>query len=807
MTSRSVPPERADTRAVRRACAAALLSVLIGAACAAALEENEQLQFAEGMFSRGIYDMAIREYLAFVEQFPNSKRLDVVYYRIGECYRHLKNHIAAEKAYRRVFMEFPGGEYWAKAALRHAELFVDAGEHKKAAELLRGLIAAKPPADIAASAYYFLGHSLLETDAADEAAAAFETVVKDHASSSVYGYACLALGGIYAQRQGMSARAVELLETAAAQPGSERVGAEACYQLAGLYFREKSFQKSAETYARLFERYPGDKRLAEAALQGAWAYHNAGLYAKALRMATDALANAAIEKGGKKAEWLYLKANAERQLLKHDEAARTYDILLKQFPDSRFGAAAAYEKALAHFKSGQFRAAIEQIGGLNMRGDVERDAYWLLAESHVALEQDDEAIQYYRLLTDKFPETELAREANYRLADLLRKRGQFAQAASRYAAVTKSFPDSDLAPRALFASAFCLAKNGEHEKAARDWAELVRRYPDHALVEQAVYQKALSEIRLKRDAQAEASLRDLLARFPATAYKADAHYWLGLLYKEAGRSEEAESALRAALAAKASDPVAWDAQYHLAVTLHALKKDGEAAGLLQKVLATPVRKQVVPAFLEWLAEYRLARQEWAQAVEAAQVLVANADTAAWRQIGCNLLGQGHAGAGARGPAREALEQALGMDIKSHSAASAALRLGELLLAEGDPAGAAQRFEHASQLASDLGLLPTRVQAYVGLGRAARAGADFEAAARYFMSVAVLFDDAQVVPECLFQAAEAFGQLGRAEDKTKALAELLERYPGSARAKEISEGEGRKSKVEGQQVEGREARGP
>ncbi len=36
-------------------------------------------------------------------------------------------------------------------------------------------------------------------------------------------------------------------------------------------------------------------------------------------MTVGVLANTAIEKGEKKAEWLYLKANCERQLLKHEK--------------------------------------------------------------------------------------------------------------------------------------------------------------------------------------------------------------------------------------------------------------------------------------------------------------------------------------------------------------------------------------------------------------------------------------------------------------------------------------------------------
>ena len=53
------------------------------------------------------------------------------------------------------------------------------------------------------------------------------------------------------------------------------------------------------------------------------------------------------------------------------------------------------------------------------------------------------------------------------------------------------------------------------------------------------------------------------------------------------------------------------------------------------------------------------------------------------------------------------------------------------------------------------------------------------AARLFMSVGILFDDADLTPDALFQAASAFSKLGQDEQKTKVESELKERYPDSA----------------------------
>jgi TolA-binding protein len=79
-------------------------------------------------------------------------------------------------------------------------------------------------------------------------------------------------------------------------------------------------------------------------------------------------------------------------------------------------------------------------------------------------------------------------------------------------------------------------------------------------------------------------------------------------------------------------------------------------------------------------------------------------------------------------------------------------------------------------------LPVRARAYAGIARALKAQGDLPGAAKHFLSVAVLFDDAVLAPECLYEAAEAFRLSGRKADAAKVTDELLERYPQSDWAK-------------------------
>jgi TolA-binding protein len=179
----------------------------------------------------------------------------------------------------------------------------------------------------------------------------------------------------------------------------------------------------------------------------------------------------------------------------------------------------------------------------------------------------------------------------------------------------------------------------------------------------------------------------------------------------------------------------------------------------------------------------LEQERPADAATVARHLGATGEDAAWQQTGWCLAGRASLAAGQAAPAEEAFRRALALDANTRYAAEAALRLGEIVLEAGKVNEAEDYFRRAGDLASDPSLLGIKARAYAGLADTALAGDDAAGAARYYMSVAILYDDPDLVPRCLFRAAEAFGKLGQAEARANALQELTERYPDSEWAKQ------------------------
>jgi TolA-binding protein len=132
-------------------------------------------------------------------------------------------------------------------------------------------------------------------------------------------------------------------------------------------------------------------------------------------------------------------------------------------------------------------------------------------------------------------------------------------------------------------------------------------------------------------------------------------------------------------------------------------------------------------------------------------------------------------------AEAAFRKALEVEARTAFAAEAALYLGDLATAAGRAEEARTFHEKAASMASSDDQLSIRARAYAGLGRAAMAAGEMGDAARYFMGVAILYEDPELVPECLAGAVKAFLAQGQTASAREAARELKERYPASREA--------------------------
>ena len=765
---------RSGRRALLRPLLAALLFFLSAVLPLQAIRPDQQMQFADGLYTRGLYDLALDEYLRLTREAEDFERMDVVFYRVGECFRRLDSPQAAERFYLRLIREYPESEYRRRAEFRRAETLLHRGRAARAFPLFRAFLAQDPPDELQAPALYYQGYAARQVGVEADAEELFRRVLDDFPDSPFASYAALDLAAIYRDDPERAGDVADLYARVVTAPATPQVEAEALFQQAEIHFQLAEYEASATAYKRLLEEHPDSPRAADAALQAGWAFHNIGRYAEGATLAREALEDPAH--ADNEADWLYLLANCQRQLLRNDEAQATYNRLIETYPDHPLSRVATYEIALIAFRGEAYDAAIAHAAGLDPDHIIQADIHWLLAESYAALGRDDEAVQYYRLLLEADPEGEQAPKALYRVGRILQNRQDYAQAARTYRRLVNDFPDDTFAPNALFDAAFSMAMQDRYNEAIDDWERLLETYPEHEVAGESRYQQALALMQVEERERARQSFALYVEKHPAGDFAADAYYWIGVLQERAGRHAEAEAALRAALGLDPSADLSARVQYRLALNLQRQDQADEAAELLQTLLDTPAFRTMPLSLLEWLAVYRLDESAYAQAEEAGKRLRERADSAAWKQIAWSLYGRALLGRKQVAEAQEAFEQSLALDAKTREGAEAAWYLGDLHLEQDLVAEAIPYFEQAAAWATADDAMDVRARSYFGLGRAADRQEDWRAAARYYLSIGILFDDPELVPEALHRGAEALGKDGRTEEQQRALEELRERYP-------------------------------
>ncbi|MFP4356967.1 MAG: tetratricopeptide repeat protein [Puniceicoccaceae bacterium] len=143
----------------------------------------------------------------------------------------------------------------------------------------------------------------------------------------------------------------------------------------------------------------------------------------------------------------------------------------------------------------------------NLPAEIREQADYLRILSSYALEDWEETLELALAFEDLHPESDLAPEAIYLVAQAYQEQRKFRPSVEAYTELLERFPEHELAARWLFTRGFNLAMLEQYEDSRADFAAFRREYPDHPLGTQAAlwhalthqfegeYESALAELR------------------------------------------------------------------------------------------------------------------------------------------------------------------------------------------------------------------------------------------------------------------------------------------------------------------------
>jgi outer membrane protein assembly factor BamD len=191
-------------------------------------------------------------------------------------------------------------------------------------------------------------------------------------------------------------------------------------------------------------------------------------------------------------------------------AIENYQLLIDHFPFSPYAEDSELKIGLAYYKMQDYAEAVSSLDDFQRMHPTSKNlelvSYYIAMSYYDQMGREDqdqnkteEALKHFEIIEARFPEgsfAELARERAEECREMLArhqlvvgnyyfKRANFRAAESRLAELMQKYPDTPVAPDALFELAQSLQKEGKKYSAAQAYTALLRHYPDTPYTAQA----------------------------------------------------------------------------------------------------------------------------------------------------------------------------------------------------------------------------------------------------------------------------------------------------------------------------------
>jgi TolA-binding protein len=455
------------------ALAGAVLAVGLAAAPAAAVDAaTKQLIAAQGLFERGLYDLAAGEYEAFLKDHPKHARVSQARYGLAICRYRLREYdkAAAELAaalkdaalkqredalavlahchfvrrryadavavYDELRKRFAKGRHAESAAINRAQALYFLGRTELAADACRDFLKAHPKSRRRPAAGYFLALSLLARRQFPQAEKAARRLRKDHPDSP-YDTDAMLIVARALEHQGKLKEAADEYRRAVKRAPKDRQ-AEGLYALGAVLYKARKYAEAAAAFAAVVSEHPRSSQAAGARLQLGLAHYAAGNVGKA----RSALAGVA-------------KGDAARS------AIASYWLGRCDMVEKKYASAREILSRVAKLKAGPHAELAAYDGGV----------------CEMSLGRHKEAAAAFAAFRKRFPKSARAADAAYRQAFSLHKLGDYA-ASQSICEKLGGLKDSSLAASVLDLEAENLFMLRRYKAAAARFADLAAKAAD-----------------------------------------------------------------------------------------------------------------------------------------------------------------------------------------------------------------------------------------------------------------------------------------------------------------------------------------
>jgi len=464
---------------------------------------------AEAYYGLDKYELALKNYLIIIENYPTTKLLDKVLYKIGEVNFRLKKDDETIKYLKEFLKKFPDNELSNRAYYFLGETLIRKTRYKEAIVFLEAL-ANKYDDELYFNANYSMGWAYLSLGEYEKAINYYKRIEgkKDFEDVNIQ------IGECYLKLNDLEKAEKYFLKI----PANSSDYINALYSLSAIYLKQKKEGKVEQIINELNDKYTNDYLTLAANFDYANYLYESEKYEQSLKY-FEAVNNIRIKNINEEIASIYETANYFTGYI--------YQILFlrnKENKNNFNNAERNYKKYLENYKSGKYR---------------ER-ALFRLGEIYAENNDIENSIRYYNQVQDK----NLLDKALFEIARQLYLQNKKDEGIKYLVRLIKETPESKLIIETYFLIAEYYFEKKDYSNSINYYDELIKVGKNkNSFYEDALYKKgwALSELAKYEEAVKVFDL--LLNEFPESKYRTSIQFQISKIYFDKKDYENSEKYL------------------------------------------------------------------------------------------------------------------------------------------------------------------------------------------------------------------------------------------------------------------------
>ncbi len=744
-------------------------------------DELEEFDFANGLFSRGMYEMAAKGYTAFLEKYPRSEHAELARFRISESFFMDKKYDEALKSFDSFIKKYPKSPLSLKAELREAQAYYLKEDYARAEKIFSGLAREGTSPEVAVPAKYYLAGIDFKQGDYSTARNILEDLTSGPQDNEYMPFIYMNLGDIYTEL-GEGDKAAEAYGKAAAGTRKGSVAFQADIRAGNAFYRAGDHAKAAAYYSKVVDDPSSPYGLFEDAAVGLLsALSKEGKYADTASWAEKVLPR--VKNGTVRSQVLFILGNSYFHEDRFEEAQKVFTEAYEKYPDEKYGIRSALNSSWTLYKLGKLDQCVERADAYMAQSkDSADEALYIKAKALAGMGREKEALGSYKTILAGHKGTDYYKEALYDMGWFYSDMGDQEEALRYYAAFAEEYPDDERSPAVLLKAGQESLKLGRLKEAEKFYNGFLSKYSKDPLKENVMYQLGRLYMEREDHDKAISTYKRFMEDFPDSKLKDSAYFWTGRAYQKKQEWDKAIEVYSGLIRDTKGELYPTGAE-SMAYCYYQ-KGEPDKAAKAYFTLMTKARDYKLPeGVYRWVAGHYLEKGDTTKSL-----LVLASFTKEYPDLSSDgdityMFADNYRKMGDNERAEKFFRKALDGEISPLYRERSYLGLGRVQAAKGEYEKARENLEKALKGHSDN---KTGALARFELGNLYFKKTDYAEAAKQYLMVAILYEDRELCSEALYKAGLSFEKAGNPEKSAEVFKELVERYPDDPLSKKVQD---------------------